>query len=212
MAQSPTMPPRPGRGRRPAAEVRSRVLDAAGSLLRDEGLHAVTFDRVAALAGSSKTTLYKWWASPGSLAAEAYFSSSREALEFRDTGDIVSDVCRQLRAFIRLLTETPSGRVIAELIGAAQSDPELSRALSERYTRPRRELAGRAIAQAKERGQLLRDADAELLIDQLWGACYARLLIPDNPLPLEYADALVGNVLLGAATATYRMTLQQSAK
>ncbi|WOC14042.1 TetR/AcrR family transcriptional regulator [Gordonia sp. MP11Mi] len=196
--------PRRGRGRRPAAEVRARVLDAAGTLLFDHGLRAVTFDRVAAASGSSKTTLYKWWPSPGALAAEAYFAASEHTLEFPDTGDVFTDVRSQLRAFVRLLTEQHAGRIIAELIGAAQLDAELATALSQRYTRPRRELATKRFESARERGQIKSGVDTELLVDQLWGACYNRLLMPDEPLTVEFADALVQNVLRGAATEEYR--------
>lgn len=204
-------PERRGRGRRPAEEVRSRVLMAASTLLFDEGVRAVTFDRVAALSGSSKTTLYKWWPSPGSLAAEAYFASSQETLRFPDTGDVAADIRSQLRSFVRLLTEGRAGRVIAELIGAAQLDPELSAALSERYTRPRRELAKQTFEKARERGQLRPDADLDLLVDQLWGACYHRLLVPDAPLDLPLADALVRNALLGAGSRSYRQGLEADA-
>jgi len=52
--------PRRGRGCRPAADVRRAVLKAAADLLYDGGLTAVTFDKVAVRAGSSKMTLYKW--------------------------------------------------------------------------------------------------------------------------------------------------------
>lgn len=196
--------PRRGRGRRPAEEVRSRVLAAAAVLLFEEGVRAVTFDRVASASGSSKTTIYKWWSTPGALAAEAYFASSEVTLEFHDTGDVVVDIQAQLRAFVRLLTDGRAGRIIAELIGAAQLDPELSIALSEKYTVPRRELAKRTIGLARERGQLRGDVDADVLVDQLWGACYNRLLVPDNPLSESYADALVRNALLGASAPSYR--------
>ncbi|GAA5158964.1 MULTISPECIES: TetR-like C-terminal domain-containing protein [Amycolatopsis] len=198
---------RRGRGRRPAEEVRTRVLAATATLLFDEGLRSVTFDRVAHASGSSKTTLYKWWPSPGALAAEAYFASSVQTLEFHDTGDVRHDIRTQLRAFVRLLTDSRAGTVIAELIGAAQTDPELARALSTTYTLPRRRLAIDCIELARERGQLRHDVDADLLVDQLWGACYNRLLIPDNPLNEAYADALVDNTLRGAASETYRQEL-----
>src|SRR5690606_23839420 len=95
---------RRGRGRRPAAEVRASVLAATGRLLLREGLPAVTFDRVAKEAGASKVTLYKWWPSPGALAAEAYFAQSAPVLEFPDTGDIRADLVSQLTAFVRWLT------------------------------------------------------------------------------------------------------------
>jgi len=196
------------RGRRPAGEVRAEVLEATSALLADEGLRAVTFDRVAARCGASKTTIYKWWPSPGALAAESYFSRSEKELVFRDTGDLFTDIRAQLRSFVRLLTEHGGGRVIAELIGAAQSDPDLSAAVSERYTMPRRLLAIDYFERALERGQLLNGVDVNLLVDQLWGACYNRLLIPDAPLDIAFADALLHSTLRGAASAGYRSTLQ----
>lgn len=195
---------RRGRGRRPAAEVRADILAATAALLYEEGMAAVTFDRVASRSGASRTTIYKWWPSPGSLAAEAHFTRSESELVFPDTGDIYTDIRTQLRAFVRLLTERGGGRVIAELIGAAQTDPGLSAAVSERYTVPRRALALEFFERAREREQLRDDLDLVILVDQLWGACYNRLLIPDAPLDESFADALVENTLLGAASPRYR--------
>lgn len=195
---------KPRRGRRPAAEVRAEVLEATAALLADGGMRAVTFDRVAAKSGASKTTVYKWWPSPGALAAEAYFALSEPDLAFHDTGDLFNDVRSQLRSFVRLLTEQAAGRVIAELIGAAQGDADLSAAVSEQYTMPRRLLAVDYFQRARDRGQLRTDVDPSLLVDQLWGACYNRLLIPDAPLDVRFADALVENTLMGAASGAYR--------
>ena len=164
----------------------------------------MTFDRVASAAGVSKMTVYKWWPSPGALAAEAFFARSEPVLAFRDTGDVRHDVSEQLHAFVHLLTDDGAGRVLRELIGSAQTDPDLSAALSANYTRPRRALAVDLFRNARQRGQLRADVDLDLLVDQLWGACYNRLLIPDGPLDQAYADALIDNVLVGAATETYR--------
>jgi AcrR family transcriptional regulator len=188
---------RRGRGRRPAAQVRAGVLAAAAALLFDGGLPAVTFEKVAARAGASKTTLYKWWPSPGSLAPEAYFATVEPALAFPDTGDLERDLTAQLHAFVHVLTDEGRGPVIAGLIGAAQTDPDLAAALSASYTRPRRRLAVEAFERARERGQLRPDVDPEVLVDQLWGACYHRLLLPDRPLDVAFADALVANLFRG---------------
>jgi hypothetical protein len=35
------------------------------------------------------------------------------------------------------------------------------------------------------------------VVDQLWGACYHRLLLPDQPLTNEFVDALVDNLFHG---------------
>jgi len=49
------------------------------------------------------------------------------------------------------------------------------------------------------RGQLRANLDPETVVDQLWGACYHRLLLPDQPLTDEFVDALVDNLFGGIA-------------
>ena len=41
------------------------------------------------------------------------------------------------------------------------------------------------------------DVDPEIVVDQLWGACYHRLLIPDLPVTEEFAVALVDTLVRG---------------
>lgn len=188
---------RRGRGRRPAAQVRSEVLTAAADMLFESGLASITFEKVAARAGASKMTLYKWWPSPGALAFEAYFSAVEETLAFADTGDIERDLTAQLHAFVRLLTEQQAGSAIAQLVGAAQTDPDLAAALGRSYTHPRRQLAVDRLRAAQELGQIRADVDPQVVVDQLWGACYHRLLLPDEPLDIAFADALTRNLLRG---------------
>ncbi|WP_395110437.1 TetR/AcrR family transcriptional regulator C-terminal ligand-binding domain-containing protein [Actinomadura sp. SCN-SB] len=190
---------RPGRGRRPAAQVRAAVLAAAGRILLRDGLPAVTFDRVAAEAGASKTTLYKWWPSPGALAAEAYFAQSRRTLEFPDTGDVRADLISQLGAFVRWLKEEGAEKPVSELVGAAQLDPDLERAWSESYAQPRRELARERLRIAQRQGQVREDADLDVIVDQLWGACYHRLLVLKVPFDESIVESLVDHALYGSA-------------
>ena len=190
---------RPGQGRRPTAEVRQAILDAAGRLLLAKGMAGFTIERVAALAGTSKMTIYKMWPSKGVLALAGYFATVEDALSFPDTGDLEADLITQLTAFIRLLRDTRAGPVIAGLIGQAQVDPELATAYREQYSGPRRALAVDAFDRARTRGQIDSAVDPEVLVDQLWGACYHRLLLPDQPLTEEFGRALVRNVLHGVS-------------
>nr|WP_253267687.1 TetR/AcrR family transcriptional regulator [Streptomyces asoensis] len=177
--------------------MRADVLDAAGGLLLDRGMGTFTIEAVAGRAGVSKTTIYKWWPSKGALALDGYFHVVEAVLAFPDSDDVEADLTTQLRAFVRILTETPAGRVIAELIGQAQTDPELSAALLERYSGPRRDLAVRRMRRAQAEGQLRADVDPEVLVDQLWGACYHRLLMPILPVTEEFATSLIANLLRG---------------
>lgn len=193
-----TTPARPGRGRRPAAQVRAGALATAADLLFADGVGAVTFERVAAAGGASKTTLYKWWPSPAALAAEAFFDRVEETLGFADTGELAADLRRQMLAFVDLMTRKPAGRVARQLIGAAQSDPALLAAIAAGYSRPRREEALRLLERARERGELRRDARLDVVVDQLWGACYHRLLVLDEAPDADLVDRLIDHALHGA--------------
>ncbi|WP_152360799.1 TetR/AcrR family transcriptional regulator [Microlunatus speluncae] len=188
---------RRGRGRRPADEVRADVLRAVGKLVLAEGIADLTFERVAKMSGVSKTTLYKWWPSKGALALDGYFHAVEPTLAFPDTGDLRADLISQLRAFAQLMTETPGGRVLAELIGQAQTDADLAAAYRQLYSAERRRLAGERLSRAQEVGQLRGEVDVQVVVDQLWGAVYHRLLIPDEPVTDAFLLGLVGNLLDG---------------
>lgn len=186
-----------GRGRRPTDEVRNDVLAAAGTVLLERGMGGFNIDAVAKHSGASKVTIYKMWPSAGVLALEGYFAALEESLEFSRTGNVEVDLRSQLRAFVDLLTRTPAGKVVAELIGRAQTDEHLRAAFLQRYSGPRRALAVERLVLAKADGQLREDANAEAIVDQLWGACYHRLLIPNQPLDDAFVDSLLDNLFHG---------------
>ncbi|GHF37829.1 TetR/AcrR family transcriptional regulator [Streptomyces griseosporeus] len=186
-----------GRGRRPADEVRADVFRVVGEILLGEGIADLTFERVARLSGVSKTTLYKWWPSKGALALDGYFHAVEETLAFEDTGDVRADLLSQLRAFARVMTATPAGRVVTELIGQSQTDEDLAVAFRSLYSGERRRLAGERLRRAQEQGEIRDDVDVQVLVDQLWGAVYHRLLIPDEPVTDAFVTALVSNLIDG---------------
>lgn len=49
-------------------------------------------------------------------------------LALPDTGDIRADLLSQLLAFVQVMTRTPGGRILAELIGKSQTDEQLATA------------------------------------------------------------------------------------
>jgi AcrR family transcriptional regulator len=194
---APQDPKRRGRGRRPSDEVRADVLEAVREVLLSEGSADLTFERVARLSGTSKTTLYKWWPSKGAMALDGYFHAVETPLAFPDSGDIRVDLIAQLRAFGTVMTRTPGGRVLTELIGQAQTDPELAVAYRTLYSAERRRLAGERLRAAQQQGQIRADVDVQVVVDQLWGAVYHRLLIPDEPVTDAFLISLVDNLLGG---------------
>ena len=90
---------------------------------------------MAARAGVSKVTIYKWWPSRGSVAVDAYFHRYRQTSEFVDTGDLEADLTGQIRLLIDAFRGR-AGTVMAELIGQAQSDPALAATLRSHWLEP----------------------------------------------------------------------------
>jgi hypothetical protein len=95
------------------------------------------------------------------------------------------------------MTTTPGGRLLVELIGRSQTDYDLAAEYRRLYSSQRRELATARFQRAQEAGQIRPDVNAEVLVDQLWGAVYHRLLVPDQPVDETFADALISNLFDG---------------
>jgi hypothetical protein len=89
--------------------------------------------------------------------------------------------------------------VISELVGQAQTDPDLAAAMRSKYVDPRRQLAVEAVRRAQQRGQIRPEVDPESVVDQLWGACYHRLLLSGLPLTDDFAHTILSNLLHGIA-------------
>jgi AcrR family transcriptional regulator len=179
--------------------VRADVLHTVGELLLHEGIADLTIERVARLSGVSKTTIYKWWPSKGALALDGYFHAVEDVLGFPDTGDVRTDLTTQLTSFVHVMTETPGGRVLTELIGQSQTDTELASAYRALYSSGRRKLAAIRLHRAQELGQIRSDIDVQVIVDQLWGAAYHRLLIRDEPVTQQFVTALISNLFDGIA-------------
>ncbi|WP_307130733.1 TetR-like C-terminal domain-containing protein [Streptomyces aurantiacus] len=119
-----------------------------------------------------------------------------------EAAGLVENLITQLSAFIRWLTDEGAAKPVSELVGAAQLDPDLAHAWSQSYAQPRRELARVRMRTAQEQGQLRHDADLDIIVDQLWGACYHRLLVLRVPFDDTLAERLVDQALYGATPRT----------
>jgi len=187
-------PARPGRPR--SERARLAVLDAAADLLVEGGLSAATIEAVAARAGVSKVTIYKWWPSSGSVAVDAYFHRYRQTSSFPDTGSLATDLTEQIRMLIKAFRGR-AGSIMAELIGRAQSDPVLADTLRSNWLQPRRDASAEVLRRAIDRGEIREDTDIAVVLDQLYAPLYYRLTMGHEPLTADLADRLVRTVLDG---------------
>jgi AcrR family transcriptional regulator len=193
-SDDPATTPTVGRPR--SERARLATLEAAADLLVEGGLTAATMEAIAARAGVSKVTIYKWWPSRGAVAVDAYFHRFDETYSYVDTGDVAADLTTQVRLLIHAFRGR-AGEIMAELIGRAQTDPALAETLRTGWLVPRREAAAAVLERAVARGQLRPDADIPTVMDELYAPLYWRLLMRHQPLDDALADELVRNTLEG---------------
>jgi hypothetical protein len=87
--------------------------------------------------------------------------------------------------------------VMAELIGQAQSDPDLAETLRTRWLDPRRQASTALVQRSIDRGEIAPDVDIQALLDQIYAPLYFRLVMRHQPLDDSLAQTLVRTVLDG---------------
>jgi AcrR family transcriptional regulator len=184
------------RGRPRSEKSRQAILEAAADLLLANGIAAVSMDAVAARAGVSKATIYRWWPTKETLALDALYHEWAVP-PARDTGSLRGDLLSLLRPWVRLAGRRPYGRAIAALITEAQTDPEFAREYRTRFLSPRRDLARTVLHRAIERGEIPAGTKIEVALDVLYGPLYHRLLHGHAPLNDRFVRDVVDTVLGG---------------
>src|SRR5271165_4028449 len=186
----------PGRPR--SEQARQAILRSTLKLLQHTGFPELTIEAIAADAGVGKATVYRWWPNKGALVVDAFAFGTEDKLHFPDTGSVYQDVSLQMKQVIAIF-RSRRGRIVAALLGAGQSDPELLEAFRERFLWPRRLEAYKTLRRGIERGELPGNLDLDLVLDTLYGAIYMRFLIRHDELSESYVYQVCRLVLDGAA-------------
>jgi AcrR family transcriptional regulator len=170
------------RAGRPRSEgCRQKVLAAADTIFARDGLARMSVDAIALSAGVSKATIYRWWPNKAAIVMEALLASTEADVHVPVSPFPEDDLIAKIRRTVALF-RGPRGRVIASLIGQAQSDPEIAEAYRQQLLGPRRIAMRAAIDRAVEAGLYRADIDFDLAIDILYGPLYQRLLLRHAPL------------------------------
>jgi AcrR family transcriptional regulator len=170
------------RGGRPRSEgCRQKVLAAADTLFARDGLSKMTVDAVAQEAGVGKATIYRWWPNKTAIVMDALLAST-EAETYVPVSafpeqELIARITRTVALF-----RGPKGRVIASLLGQAQSDPEIAQAYRDHLLVPRRAGMRDAIERCIAAGLYRDDIDIDLAIDILYGPLYQRLMLGHAPI------------------------------
>ncbi|MFT4035289.1 MAG: helix-turn-helix domain-containing protein [Patulibacter sp.] len=170
MATSPDSPvrehPAAAYHARRRSEVDAKILATARRILNEEGLAALTVERVAAESGVAKTTIYRRFKHRLDLATAA-IAELPEAFQAEGPADI--------REYIKAILLGMSWGMktrAAEVIGAGlmyRHDEEFSRLYRERVVDARAEAVRPRLQAAVENGELRDDIDLDLLMGIVGG-------------------------------------------
>jgi AcrR family transcriptional regulator len=191
---------KPPAGRPRDAQTTREILKTALELGMELGFDALTVEGVAARAGVGKATIYRRWPNVWAIVADAVFAEvARTApIEQRSTAR------ESFRASMRLVARSFRGRqgeILRPLIGRAQVDQTLHKALIEKWLLARRHVSREIVRRGIASGELRAGLDPDIVLDALYGPLYHRLLLPyddeGGDLSDPYIDALIDVVFSG---------------
>lgn len=184
--------------RRRSERSRRAVLDAAISLCSRAGYGRISVEAIAAEAGVSKKTIYRWWPSKGAVLLDAVTETVIANTPFPDTGDIAADLRTHIWGLLTLIGVSPLGPAYSGILAEMQSDEALATTVNEQLIGPRVAAAVGRLRTAQHQGQLPEDIDLELLVEQLYGPVYYRHILHKPRYGPDRVAALVRQVLRGA--------------
>ena len=181
-------------GRPRSESARKQVLEAAYKFLSEKGIQEASTQEIAAAAGVSTATLYRWWDTKEAIMLDAAFEHVRPVLSYEGKGSPLERLREQAVRGIKFL-KSEDGKVMARLITCIYENEKLRQLFLERLYLPRRAMARAVIQEAIDAGELAKDTDPEIVIDSLYGPQFFRLIIGHAPLTKEFADAICELVL-----------------
>lgn len=168
--------------------------------LASEGYESVTIEGLAAEAGVSKQTIYRWWSSKAAILGEALLEGSLPSPDLPVTDDLAADLRAWFSAMSTQAGDGASVELARALIAVTATDSELGAALNKRLADPIVEQIVARLSAAQRAGDVREDVDAAAVADQFIAmSSYAALL--GRPMDAARVDAVVEVLMRGVGVA-----------
>jgi AcrR family transcriptional regulator len=178
-----------GPGRPRSEKARKAVIRSTLAVLKRTGFHELSIEAVAAHAGVGKATVYRWWSNKAELVIDAFVFAVEKELRFPSAGPVLESIHAQMRRWA-VIFRSPLGQIVATVIGAGQSEPEILEAFRSHWVEPRRVEARRLLTQAMKNREIRADLDPDTVLDLLYGPLYIRLLLKHAPLDEQFVNTV----------------------
>ncbi|KYZ77830.1 hypothetical protein AXX12_17360 [Anaerosporomusa subterranea] len=180
---------------RPRSEASRRaIIEATIYLLENNGYATLSIEGIAAQAGVSKATIYRWWKNKAAVVMDAFFISITPQIQFLDTTSTRENFRRQLQSLAKVFNST-IGQTMLTIIAESGKDSEVARSFYLSYLAPNRLAAKRFLERGIAQGEINSSIDQDVALDMLYGPIYFLVLIYKKELDETYIDTLVDQVL-----------------
>jgi AcrR family transcriptional regulator len=187
-------PSPPSRGRPRDPRTRAAILAAARTLLERGGLTAVTIEAIAAKAGVSRPTIYRYWPNAPAVAMAAFLEASGAPAAGKTSRSPLAALRAQLHAVADAFA-APAGRSVAAMVAAAQSETELAKAFRNEFITSNRDAARLLLERCIAEQLVAPPADIDLALDLVFGPLFYRLLMGHAPITRGFVDQLLDAVI-----------------
>ncbi|MGH7712520.1 MAG: TetR/AcrR family transcriptional regulator [Gemmatimonadaceae bacterium] len=186
------------RGRPRSAAARHAILNAARHLLEEGGVGAVTIEGIAARAGVGKPTIYREWPNAHAVMMAALIDTVPSSAPVRRGRSALRALRQQLRQIAEVFA-TRTGRSVAHILAASESETELSKAFRHHFILARRQEGRSLLLAAIEEGMLRQDLEIDVALDLIYAPIFYRLLVGHAPVDARFTDAVLRHVVQGLA-------------
>ena len=141
-------------------------------------------------------TIYRRWPNKAAIIMDAFVTRVDPGTLFSPASSFKESIRLQMRTMAKAF-RGKDGALIRVLLAEAQFDPELAKALRERWTMPRRRMAIEYFGEGMRQGALRPDIDPDAMIDLLYAPLYYRLQMGTGPLSDAYVDEIFEHGMKG---------------
>jgi AcrR family transcriptional regulator len=173
------------------ARTREAVLEAVRTLVRRDGVEAVTHQQVAVEAGIGRATVYRHWPDRTHLLLDA-LAEPEDPESWTGSGDLAVDLTRELGRLQRILTGSPFVPELAALLGRSEWEPALRELEGQLLAHGTAGLQ-RSLQQAIDRGELPGDLDLDGALARLAGPLFYRRMLAHRPVEDRLVDEVVAS-------------------